>query len=119
MAHHVIKFEGIYELQKALKENVTLDHVKRVVKQNGAEMTEKAVRNADFKKGYQTGETKGSIPTTLTFPDDGMSAEVSAGTEYHAYVELGTRLMDAQPFLKPAWEEQCKIFKKDMDKLVR
>lgn len=117
MARNVIKFEGLYELQKGLKKNITLDDVKRVVIQNGADLGNKMVKNAEFDKGYQTGKTKRSI--NLEFTDEGLTAEVAPTTEYSPYLEFGTRFMDAQPFIKPAWEEQCEIFKSDMQKLVR
>ena len=112
-----IKFEGLYELQMALKENITLDDVKKVVKQHGSQLQRGTQRKADFKKGYQTGATKRSIGLEIT--DGGMTAEVEPGTDYAAYVELGTRKMSAQPFVKPAWEEQKEKFKNDLDKLMK
>lgn len=112
-----IKVEGLDKLQQALKENVTLDDVRRVVRQNGAEMTEKMVKNAEFNKGYQTGQTKRSI--NMQILDDGMTAEAAPTTEYSPYLEYGTRYMDAQPFVKPSYNEQIGQFKKDMQKLVR
>ena len=112
-----IKVEGLKELQKALKDNITLDDVKAVVKQNGAELQEKTQKNADFKKGYQTGTTKRSIGLAIT--DGGLSAEVEPTTEYSPYLEYGTRFMEAQPFVRPAYEEQKKQFQKDMQRLVK
>ena len=112
-----IKFEGLDELEKKLKANVTLNDVKRVVKQNGAELQEKMQAKADFKKGYQTGTTKRSIG--LEIKDEGLTAEVAPETEYSPYLEYGTRFMEAQPFVRPALEDQAAQFKKDMQKLVR
>lgn len=112
-----IKVEGLDDLQKALKENVTMNDVKRVVKQNGAELQEKITRNADFKKGYQTGTTKRSI--SLEIKDSGLTAESAPETEYSPYLEYGTRFMESQPFVKPAYNEQKKQFKSDMQKLTR
>lgn len=112
-----IKVEGLEELQKALKQNVTMNDVKRVVKQNGSELQEKITRNADFKKGYQTGATKRSI--SLKIKDGGMTAESAPETEYSPYVEYGTRFMEAQPFVRPAYNDQKRQFKADMQKLVR
>lgn len=112
-----IKVEGLDELQKALKANVTMDDVKRVVRQNGSEMQRKIQSNADFKKGYQTGTTKRSVG--LEIKDNGFTAEVEPGTEYSPYLEYGTRFMDAQPFVKPGHEAQAAQFKKDMQKLVK
>ena len=124
-----IKFEGIEKLEKALKENVTLADVKKVVKHHGAKLQQKAQDNADFrghwawKKGsgrvFQkpTGALKESIG--LEFENGGLTAVVEPGMEYAAYVELGTRFMDAQPYLKPAWEQQQTEFKRDLEKLMR
>ena len=115
-----IQVKGLKKLEKALKENVKMEDVKRVVKKNGEELQDKAHRKADFKMGYATGTTKRSIDEKgLTFTDNGFTAEVEPKTEYAPYVEYGTRFMDAQPFMNPAYNEHKKKFKKDMDKLVR
>ena len=119
-----IKIVGMEKLQKKLKKNVRMDEVKRVVRHNGAEMQEKAQRNTEQFKGYQnpdprkrpTGTLKRSIGLEIT--DSGMSAEVEPTAEYAPYVELGTRFMEAQPYLKPAFDDQKEKFKRDMKKLV-
>ena len=112
-----IKVEGLDKLQKALKDNVTMDDVKRVVRQNGSELQQKIIAKADFKKGYQTGTTKRSV--SLEIKDGGFTAEAGPETEYSPYVEYGTRFMEAQPFVRPAYDKQKKQFKSDMQKLVR
>jgi HK97 gp10 family phage protein len=113
-----IKVTGLDRLQKALKENVTMDDVKKVVRTNGSQMQRKMQANADFKMGYQTGETKRSImPPEIT--DNGFTATVEPGTGYSPYLEYGTRFMQAQPFVKPAHDEQKQKFKSDMQKLVK
>ena len=115
MAH--IKIDGLDKLEKKLKDNVTLDDVKRVVRQNGAELQKRMQSKADFTKGYQTGTTKRSIG--LEIKDSGLTAESGAETEYAPYLEYGTRFMEAQPFVRPALEEQAQQFKSDLQKLVR
>jgi HK97 gp10 family phage protein len=112
-----IKIDGLEELEKRLKENVKMNDVKRVVKQNGAELQQKIQNNADFTKGYATGTTKRSVGLEIT--DDGFTAESGAETEYAPYLEYGTRFMDAQPFIRPAFEEQSKQFQKDLQNLVK
>jgi HK97 gp10 family phage protein len=112
-----IKLTGLDRLQKSLKENVTMDDVKKVVRTNGSQMQRKMQANADFKMGYQTGQTKRSIGLEIT--DQGLSAEVAPTTEHSPYLEYGTRFMQAQPFVKPAHNEQKEKFKRDMQKLVR
>lgn len=112
-----IKVVGLDKLQKALKDNVTMDDVKKVIRHNGAGLQDKMQKNADFDKGYQTGATKRSIMLSIT--DGGLTAEVEPTTEYAPYLEYGTRYMDAQPFVKPALDEQTKKYKSDMQKLVK
>ena len=112
-----IKIDGLDELQKRLKKNVTLDDVKGVVKKNGRELHEKMQDKADFKKGYATGTTKRSIGQEIK--DSGFTAEVAPTTEYSPYLEFGTRFMEAQPFVRPAFNEQVQQFKKDMQRLVK
>lgn len=107
-----IKIVGMEKLQKKLKKNVSMDAVKRVVRHNGAEMQTKAQQNAPV----DTGTLKRSIGIEVT--DSGMTAEVEPTAEYAPYVELGTRFMEAQPYLKPAFDDQKEKFKKDMKKLV-
>lgn len=107
-----IKIVGVEKLQKKLKRNAKLDDVKRAVRHNGAQMQEKAMNQAPV----DTGTLKRSIGLEIT--EMGLTAEVEPTAEYAPYVELGTRFMDPQPYLKPSFEEQKEKFKRDMDKLV-
>jgi len=108
-----VKFTGINELQAKLKKNTNLDAVRKVVKQNGSELQQKAQRNAPV----DTGTLKRGIG--LEIQNAGMTAKSEAGTEYAPYVEWGTRYMDAQPYMKPAYNQQKEQFKRDLDKLVK
>lgn len=112
-----LKVEGLDELHVAIKGKFDLAATKRVVKQNGSELQQKMQKKADFKKGYQTGTTKRSI--SLEMKDAGLTAEVGPGTEYAPYLEYGTRFMDAQPFIHPAFNEQKQQFISDMQRLVK
>lgn len=112
-----IKWEGLEELQKKLRENASMNLVKKTVQQNGQELRSKIEAKAEFTQGYQTGQTKGSV--NLEIKDGGFTAESGPTTEYAPYVENGTRFMEAQPFVHPALEEQSAKFKRDMQKLVR
>ncbi len=49
----------------------------------------------------QQAATKRKI--TLELQDGGFEAKVEAGTDYAAYLEVGTK-MNAQPFMKPAFD---------------
>lgn len=114
-----LKVTGLKELQKGITERLAdfPKEIKNVVKQNGADMQTLMQENADFKKGYQSGTTKRSIG--LEIKHGGLTAEVEPKTEYAPYLEYGTRFMDAQPFVKPAYDEQVQQFKKDMQRLVK
>ena len=107
-----IRFTGLRDLERKLKQNAVLDDVKRVVAHNGAQLQEKAQRNAPV----DTGTLKRSI--VLSTEDHGLTAEVEPIAEYAPYVEYGTRFMNAQPFVGPAFQEQKVKFKKDLKKLM-
>lgn len=114
-----IKIVGIEKLQRKLKKNVSMAKVRTTVQKNGDQLNERMKENTEtaFTKGYSKGDTAGSINTVIT--DGGMTAEVEPTTDYSGYVEFGTRFMDAEPFVKPAFNTQKEIFKKDMQKLVK
>ena len=124
-----VKIEGIEVLQKQLKKNMSKDEVKRLIRSEGAKPQGKAMREADFKGHYEWEAGKGMVfkPQTgnlrrniqLDIVDGGMTAEVYSTAEYAPYVELGTRFMEAQPYLKPALEKQKSSFQKEMRKLVK
>lgn len=82
-----LKIEGLDKLEKALKKNVTMDDVKRVVRHNGSQMQKQMMENADFTRGYQTGTTKRSIGLEIT--DGGFTAEVEPGTDYSPCSKIG------------------------------
>ena len=107
------KIEGADKLIKKLKMNVRMDDAKRVVRHNGAELQQKAQRNSPV----DSGDLKRSIG--LEIVDDGLAAEVEPTMNYASYVEYGTRKMAAQPYMRPAFNEQSAKFKSDMDKLTR
>lgn len=112
-----IEIRGVVELQKQLKKNINLADVKSIVRKNGTELQTKMQNKAEFTKGYQTGQTKHSIRVEMT--DGNMTAEVAPTTEYSGYLEYGTRFMEAQPYIRPAFDEQYAQFKSDMQKLVK
>lgn len=107
-----IQVTGVRELQAKLKRNATLDDVKRVVQVNGAELHQRAQRNAPVDTGF----LKRSIIFQLA--NSGFTAMVTATAEYSPYLEFGTRFMSAQPFMGPAFRIQSAKFKNDLKRLV-
>lgn len=119
-----IKLEGMEKLQVKLKKNVQMSKVKQIVKDNGAALQEAAQRKAPVGTpqstgipGYVGGTLKRSIG--LENRDGGLTAEVEPTAEYAAYVEYGTRYMNAQPYMRPSYTAQKEKFKSDLKKLTR
>ena len=127
-----LRFElkGLENLQTKLKKVSKMEEVERIVEKHGTEMQKKAVNNASKFRGHYegrgknkhfvkpTGATKRSISVNSS-KIDRFRYRVAPGTAYAAYVELGTRKMSAQPCIKPAFDEQKKLFKNDLERLVK
>nr|DAU17004.1 MAG TPA: putative tail component [Caudoviricetes sp.] len=107
-----------------------MEEVERIVEKHGAEMQKKAVSNASKFRGHYEGRGKNKHfvkPTGATKRSISVNSnkigrfkyKVAPGTAYAAYVELGTRKMSAQPFIKPAFDDQKKLFKDDLERLVK
>ena len=123
MAHHSFRLEGLAEFQKGLAKRISLDDMKRIIKTHGSQLQRKAQQNAEFRGHYEgktfvkpTGNLKQKIG--LEIKDDGLTAEVEPAAEYAAYVEYGTRFMDSQPYIRPAYVDQVYKFKRDVNKLI-
>ena len=114
-----IEIKGIDKLQKKLRKNVDMAAVKKVVQFHVGQLAErmKAQTQQSFKKGYSTGDTASSINVEIT--DGGLEARVGPTTNYAEYAEYGTRFMEAEPFVRPALDDQKDKFKADLKKLVR
>lgn len=108
-----VKLIGFHELQVKLEKNMDLSAVKSAVKKNGSAMQKKAQKEAPIDSGHL------HDVIFLEITDGGMTAEVESTADYAGYQEYGTRFMKAQPYLKPAFEEQKEKFKADMKGLVR
>lgn len=110
MGRHVL---GARETAAKLrKQGLKIEKVKQVVKVNGAELAQEAQRLAPVK----TGNLKGSIRMQIL--GGGLIAEIEEHTEYGKYLELGTRFMNAQPYMTPATMKQRMKFISDVRKAV-
>lgn len=108
-----VKIVGMEKLQKKLRKNVGMEEVKNTVRKHGSQLEVKAQRNAPI----DTGNLRRSVG--LEIRGNGLTAESEATAEYAGYVEYGTRYMKAQPYMRPAFEEQKAKFRNDMKKLTR
>lgn len=127
-----LRFElkGLEKLQAKLQRTAKMEEVERIVEKHGEAMQKKAVTNASKFRGHYegrgknrrfvrpTGATKRSISVN-SGKIDRFKYRVAPGTDYAAYVELGTRKMSAQPFIKPAFDDQKRLFKNDLERLVK
>lgn len=117
-----VKIEGLQALISDLDaRKYTGKQIRNVVMKNGADLQEDAqkrmTKTVAYVKGYSKGTTRRS--TTLSISDDGMTATVAPHTEYFSYVEYGTRYMEAEPTLNPAFQKIKQQFYKDVIGLVK
>lgn len=117
-----VKIEGLQALISDLDaRKYTGKSIRNVVMKNGADLQEDAqkrmTKTVAYVKGYSKGTTRRS--TTLSISDDGMTATVAPHTEYFSYVEYGTRYMEAEPTLNPAFQKIKQQFYKDVIGLVK
>lgn len=130
MADLRFELKGLEKLQKKLQKVSKMEEVERIVEKHGSEMQKKAVNNASRFRGHYEGRGKNKHfvkPTGATKRSISVNSskigrfkyKVAPGTSYAAYVELGTRKMSAQPFIKPAFDNQKEEFKKDLERLVK
>lgn len=117
-----VKIEGLQALISDLDaRKYSGKQIRNIVMKNGADLQEDAqkrmTKTVAYVKGYSKGTTRRS--TTLTISDDGMKATVAPGTAYFPYVELGTRFMEAEPTLNPAFQKIKQQFYKDVMNLVK
>ena len=108
-----MKITGIDALQKKLRKNATLNDVKHVVKRNTVSMN----KNMQNLAPVDTGNMKRSI--TSNFTDRGLTGTTGPHTDYAGYVEYGTRFQEEQPFVRPAFEEQKKVFINDLNRIMK
>ena len=113
MGSHVMMFTGLNELQRGLIERSHLEEAKGVVAKYGSKLQTQAQENAP----YHSGTLQRSIGLEIKY--SGLTASIEATAHYAGYVELGTRFMAAQPYMKPAFNAVKGKFNAELKKLVR
>lgn len=113
MSVFAIKFSGLEGLESTLLSQARLEGVKTVVAKNGTRLQQGAM----FYAPHDTGFLRRSIK--LNMQDAGLTADVRATAHYAAYVELGTRFMNAQPYMKPAFDQVKRHFVSDLKRIMR
>lgn len=108
-----MKITGADALKKKLRQNATLSDIKHIVKSNTVNMNSKMQNLAPV----DTGNMKRSITSELT--DGGLTGTTQPHTDYAGYVEYGTRFQEEQSFVRPAFEEQKKVFINDLNRIMK
>lgn len=116
-----IDMRGLSQLEKKLLKGVSKEKISQVVRLNTAELTQKAkdrapVSTEKTNPGGAHGQLKRSIIPSVG--SGGLVGKVNATVDYAEYVEMGTRFMAAQPYMKPAFDQQKEVFLDDMKKLI-
>lgn len=103
---------GIDRLQEKLeKMSQAESKLPEIIRKNTLSIERKAKKYAPV----DTGQLRRSIVSDC----NENKGEVNVGVEYGDFVEHGTRKMTAQPYLKPAINEQQEKFLKDTDEAMR
>ena len=113
MASVTLQVKGAEEVAQKLRDMADPSKLRKIVALNGSELQQKAQQKAPV----DTGQLRRSI--RLEIEADGMTAVVSANTDYAAYQEYGTRFMPAHPYLRPSLNEQGVQFIEDIKRLVK
>ena len=118
MSSKAISFTGVDELQKKLKTNAKMSAIKKIVRDNTADMESHTtdLETRVYTKGYSQGDTRKQTHMSVT--DGGMTGIVGMGMAYDAYLETGTRYMDPEQALTPAYMYQKKKFIEDLKTLT-
>lgn len=116
-----IRFEGLTALVQGINmQKAKKQKVQSVVMKNGSKLHSEAQKRmrkgVTYVKGYSNDNTKNS--TTLDIQNGGMTAVVAPDTEYFPYIEYGTRKMEAEPTLGPAFRFVATSFMNDIKELM-
>lgn len=112
-----ISIAGLNSLKEALNPEKKKASIRKAVELSGQLLDQEMHQRARFNRGYSTGTTQQSIHSESK--DGGIAVEVYPSTEYAGFLELGTRKMSPQPFVKPALDSVAPLFKKVLVKELK
>lgn len=103
MAQFNIKIKNIEEIKRAFSQAPHLmnQEMKTALTRSAITVQGQSMQNSPV----LTGRLRSSHVFTVSGEGIGMKAEVYPTVDYGIFVEMGTRFMKAQPFLRPALEE--------------
>lgn len=109
-----IKIIGADDLAKELSRkarNINQAKIKECLNLAGGHLEEIATT----KVPVDTSNLKKSIKGQLK----GLSYEVEASANYAGYVEYGTRFMEAQPYMEPAYRSAKTKFQNELKRMIK
>lgn len=112
---HIVKNSDVKKLDRKIKNLSELKKAGAVVKFHTSVIQNIATQLTPV----DTGELKKSWRNNFKQDGSGIKAEVGNVKEYAGYVEKGTRFMDAQPYLKPAVDNDAPDYIKDLKKAIK
>ncbi len=107
-----VQWKGMAEAIGKLSGNGVKEAIGTALKNNAEEIK----RNAKSKAPRDTGFMAENINTSYS---GDTKAEIKSPATYSGYVEFGTRKMSAQPFMRPALEQQRDKMQKDFRDAIR
>lgn len=114
-----IDVHGLKPMQKKMLKALDLSDLKPVVMRNTAQLQQKAQQKAPVStEKTNPGGAHGQLKRSILLTVNGLTGTVRATADYAQYVELGTRFMGAQPYMRPALEEQGPVFLRDIKKTI-
>ena len=115
----MIQFEGLEKLEQALNEQASLKPVKKIIQKAGAELNNETVSNMQtvYTKGYSKKNNVNN--TSLEIQNGGLKAVQTTQTDHIIYNEYGTRYMEAEPAIKPAFDKAVQNVKRELNNLTK
>lgn len=87
------------------------DKIKQVLADGGMKIQTEAQNRAPVRTG--------TLRASIEYKPNGLQVEVVAGVDYASFVEFGTRFMEPQPFLTPAFELVAPQIERDIKEVLQ
>lgn len=114
-----MRIDGIDELLSTLhtSHDDIDDDANEILRENAKDFVSDTVLSAreNFVKGYWTGNLARQIESEKS---GHLEYEITSQAGYSGFVEYGTRYMDAEPFMKPVYEDFIIQINEDFERLL-
>lgn len=116
-----VKMDGLEELQKQLAKFTNTDHIKKTALTEAGEHLRGAIQElTPVRKGPLGGALKASITKGEVIDGKIQIGPSQQGPDFRAhFLEFGTKFQTAQPFMRPAFEQQKSTVERIMAEEIR